>query len=494
VGSEYYKVATSIKDSFDYISGGAAVTGKVQGDFTIELSKNGVGNQSTTGITITEEDATHNAGKYDVDISGSTGFSAGTGTFDLVIYLTATPGDRWTYTYRVTSDGTGAGTWGDASFIPTASDGRIVVSGVPLADATVRITNASGVVLYQHTSDASGLYNRTYFSTSGTYTIQVQKSGYTVATASIVVSGSTATGPLADISLTALAVSSGMVVSTLMGYTRRVMMDYDGSKADVIILEVINDAAEYLSMTKQWPYYQTRGVIDLLADYSTGTVTITNGSPIVTLASGTWPTWAAVGELFVDDTWVTVSTRDSATQLTLTNNWGNDSVAAESYTIAKIRYALPDDCARTNDLMLGKNWPYPPEPVSAAWIEQVKDSYQDGEANPRYWAIEKNYIVTWPFATENRRVNFLYFRKPAVVTASDTLDFDSNQTVLLRRCIDYHAAMRGPCTAGTLKECKDSLDEALGLAYSWDKTTADMGLSLGMPGMRDDWLRGTITP
>lgn len=492
MGSEYYKVATSIKDSFVYLSGGTPVTGKVQADFTRELSKNGVGNQSVTGITITEEDSVNNAGKYDVDISGATGFVAGTGTFDLVIYLTATPADRWTMTYIVTSDGTGAGTWGDASFEPTAADGRVVVAGLPLADATVRITDSNDTILVQHTTDTNGLYSRTYFSANGTYTIHVQKSGYTVATASITVSGATATGPGSDITLTALSTSSGLLVSTLMGYTRRVMMDYDGSKADAIILEVINDAAEYLSMTKQWPYYHTRGVIDLQPTYSTGSVSITNGSPILTLTSGTWPTWAALGEVFIDSTWVEVLTRDSATQLTLVENWGQDDVSAGSYTIAQMRYALPDDCARTNDLLLGKNWPYPPTPVSAAWLEMVKDAYQPSGTTPAYWAVEKNYILIMPPALERQRVNFLYFRKPVTVTASDTLDFDATQLMLLRRCIDYHAAMRGPCTAGSLADCKNALDEALSLAYSWDKTTSDMGLSLAMP--TTDWLRGSITP
>lgn len=494
MGSEYYKVATSLKDSFDYISGGAAVTGKVQANFTMELSKNGVGGQSTTGITITEESAVNSAGKYDVDVSGSTGFPASTGTYDLVIYLTATPGDRWTYTYRVTSDGTGAGTWGDASFVPTASDGRVTVSGVGIADATVRILNSSGIILIQHTTDSSGLWSRTYFSTAGTYTVHVQKSGYTITTGTIVVVGSVATGPGADLAITALTTSSGLLVSSLMGYTRRVMMDYDGSKADAIILEVINDSAEYLSMIKQWPYYHERGVIDLLDAYATGTVSISNASPTLTLSSGTWPTWAADGEVFLDDTWVEVLTRDSATQLTLVENWGQDAVSAGTYTIAQMRYALPTDCARTSDMMLGKNWPYPPEAVSPAWIESLKDAYQNGEANTRYWAIEKNYITVWPWPTEKRRVNLLYFRKPATVTASDTLDWDATQLLVLRRCIDYHAAMRGPCTGGSVKECKENLDEAVGVALSWDKTTADMGVSLGMPGMRDDWLRGTITP
>lgn len=494
MGTEYVKVATSLKDSFDYISGGAAVTGKVQANFTMELSKNGVTAQSTTGITITEENSSTSAGKYNLDISGSTGFPASTGIYDLIVYLTATPADRWMYTYRVTSDGTGAGTFGDASFIPTASDGRVVVGGVALSGATVRITNSAGTVYAQHTTDSSGLYNRTYFVTAGTYTINASKSGYTVATGSITVVGSTATGPLADITLVASSTASTVLVSTLMGYVRRVMMDNSGTKADAIILEVINDAAEYISMLRKWPYYHERGVIDLVASYSTGTVAITAGAATLTLTTGTWPTWAASGEVFVNDTWVEVLTRNSGSSLTLVENWGNASLTASTYTIAQVRYALPTDCVRTSDLLLGKQWPYPPTPVSAAWLEMVKDAWQSGEQATRFWAIEKNYILVWPWPTAAARVNFLYYRKPALVGASDTLDFDATQNLLLRRVLDYHVAQRGPCTAGTVQECRKTMEEAISLAYSWDRSTENSGLSLGVGDNRDDFLYGTITP
>jgi hypothetical protein len=51
--------------------------------------------------------------------------------------------------------------------------------------------------------------------------------------------------------------------------------------------------------------------------YTTGTVTIAAG--IVTLAGGTWPTWAGNARLTVSGTVYVISTRDSNTQLTLTN-------------------------------------------------------------------------------------------------------------------------------------------------------------------------------
>lgn len=51
--------------------------------------------------------------------------------------------------------------------------------------------------------------------------------------------------------------------------------------------------------------------------YTTGTIGIAAG--VVTLSGGTWPNWAANGRLTVSGTTYTVNTRDSNTQLTLTN-------------------------------------------------------------------------------------------------------------------------------------------------------------------------------
>ncbi len=112
----------------------------------------------------------------------------------------------------------------------------------------------------------------------------------------------------------------------------------------------------------------------------------------------------------------------------------------------------------------------------------------------RYWAIEKNYVMVWPWPTAAQRVNFLYFRKPALVNSGDTLDFDATQILLLRRVLDYHVAQRGPCTAGTVQECKKTMDDAISVAFTWDKTTTNVGLTLGINDLHPDWLTGQIVP
>jgi len=205
--NEYFKVGNSIADDFYLIDSTAApVTGKVQANFTFDLTKNGTGNQSTTGITLTEVSAATDPGVYHLDISGSTGFPAATGTYLLKIFVTADSTQVVVATYRVNSDGTGAGTIGPVSFTATAADGRITDGASALSGATVLIKRSTGVNYTSFTSSATGVWGPAYFTEADTYTLSVFKSGYSTSnTGTITVTAtpaSSAVGPLADLALT----------------------------------------------------------------------------------------------------------------------------------------------------------------------------------------------------------------------------------------------------------------------------------------------------
>ena len=192
----YHVVGADFDDTFTYVdSMGAAFTGKVQGDFTIEVSKSGTGNQALTGVTITEVDATNNAGEYQINVDGGTGFTSVIDEYVLVIHDTAAPQYRWRSTIRVTADGNPALTDGIV-FTATADDGRITGDDTALSGATVRILDPGGDVISQFTSDALGLWGPVYLNDSTTYSIHAQAVGYTSADSTIVTSGGVATGPL----------------------------------------------------------------------------------------------------------------------------------------------------------------------------------------------------------------------------------------------------------------------------------------------------------
>jgi len=470
---------------------GLPVTGNTSASYTVQLVKTGTGGQSTTGITgPTEVSAGSNAGVYSLSISGTTGFLAATGVYELKIFRVADLTLVWNETIIVTSDGTGAGTYGIASFTATASNGRVVVGGVALAGATVLIQTAAGVIYSMTTSSATGLWGPVFFDADGTYTVYAYKTGYTTTSGTIVVAGAVATGPGADLTIVGASSGSTVLVSTLQSYVRRVMLDAIGSKSDTLTLEVINEAAEMVFMEAQSPYWQKIGVIELLAPYETGTLTLTAGSAVVTFSGSTIPSWVGAGsDLFIPSlgNWYRISTNDSSSQVTVTDAYNGTTTASLAFMIAKVRYTLPTGCARTNDLLFGTLWPYATRMTSAARLEMLKDAWQTSDAITSSWAIEKDYLCVWPPPKQYRRVNFLYFGKPAQVTSgSDTLDWPAEQVLLLRRAIDLCAALRGSTVSGGIEAARKTYNETKAIALAWDKTTAQVEPESVMNGFGSD--------
>lgn len=108
-------------------------------------------------------------------------------------------------------------------------------------------------------------------------------------------------------------------------------------------------AYEEMAGLRIWSYFNTRGRIYVNAPYSTGTVTVdvTGGAyeRMVTLASGTWPTWAIQGSLLISNVVYQVATRESSTIITLTRSSvpASDIAAGTSYEIFQNTYPLPTD-------------------------------------------------------------------------------------------------------------------------------------------------------
>lgn len=98
-----------------------------------------------------------------------------------------------------------------------------------------------------------------------------------------------------------------------------------------------------------WSYLWSLGRVAMSAAYLTGTVTYdhTGGANEreLTLAGGTWPSWAASGYVLIADVPYEVDTRVSGTVLTLEedSNPGADVAAGTSYTLMRDTYPLPAD-------------------------------------------------------------------------------------------------------------------------------------------------------
>lgn len=104
----------------------------------------------------------------------------------------------------------------------------------------------------------------------------------------------------------------------------------------------IEDGLRRFYGARDWHFLNPSTSLSTVAPYSTGTITVASG--VVTLSSGTFPSWAASGELTIDATGITyeVSTRDSNTQVTLVDTSVTQATAS-NYEIAQTIYSLPDD-------------------------------------------------------------------------------------------------------------------------------------------------------
>lgn len=90
----------------------------------------------------------------------------------------------------------------------------------------------------------------------------------------------------------------------------------------------------------QWRFMRPEGELETTIPYSAGTIEIASG--VVTLTTGTFPSWAAGGDLVVNSKTYAVDTRDGDTQITLEDT--TVTVAAgTAYELRRYAYDLPDD-------------------------------------------------------------------------------------------------------------------------------------------------------
>jgi hypothetical protein len=480
-----WRAGTTAYDYFDY-----NVPSLSTGDFTIQVDKDGIAD-SNAGITITYIADQ----RYVVTINGATSFIAATGQYNVTIFRTSITDDRWQSQWTVTNTGLPTGTVGAASFTATASNGRVTEGVSPIESATVYIYRPTGTLYATTTTAATGLWGPVSFDTNGTWTLTVQRSGYTVGGASIVVSGATATGPGTDIVLTAAAAGSGLTLSSLLAYARRMYRDRTSTKTDTELTQAVNEAVLWCSTQHLWPWYSTLGRININPSYDTGTVTCTSGSAVVSLVGGVFPSWSADADLYINGMYHEVLSRDSDTQVTLANSW-QETTYTGSYTICQTAYTLPSDCMRLDKITSGTDWIWGADPVSRFTLEEARNQWRMTAQTPaRIWAISRNQIVLWPMPSTQRMVNVLYFRRPATLVSSlDEADWDPNLISLLHRAIDYQIAIRGDCVAGSKEECFAALREDLARSIAQDRTSTTRRVGFQTGWDQERIYNATISP
>lgn len=114
----------------------------------------------------------------------------------------------------------------------------------------------------------------------------------------------------------------------------------------ILVNRSIQHALERVFQYHDFPYYiQDKGVIETVATYETGTLTVTNGSPTIT-GSGTTFTSAMVGRkirISGENAYYRIKTYTSPTVLVLETNYDGTSDADATFTIYKDEYRLASD-------------------------------------------------------------------------------------------------------------------------------------------------------
>jgi hypothetical protein len=446
----YLKANVAYTDYCVILNGTTPVTGLVDANFTRRLSKDGVGNQSTTGITFSEVSAANNPGLYAINVALTSGIITTTGDFSLEWYVTATPQYHFEQAYKTTSDGTPSGTTGPASFTAIAGNGRVTDGTNPVASATVIIRTPTATTLAVLTTDASGLWGPVFFPSNGTYTAFATKSGYSQGSGTIVVSGTSATGPGTDIAMAVASSVNGQTFSDLLGYARRQARNTQGSQSDVELKQAVNEALEMLAKSERWPWYLTRAQIAVSANYSTGTLTLTNASATAVLAGGTWPTNANSGyaKLYVNGQIIRVSST-SGLNATLESAWQQTTQAGVAYVLFQDEYQLPADMYAFGSILPGTRWTNAAMATGPQAIFEMQSVANYGQRLPDMVGIVKQNLVFYPYPSQNELVGYSYFRKPAeLVSPSDVADWDPAHNELLRRAIDVQLCVRYGTYAG----------------------------------------------
>lgn len=126
----------------------------------------------------------------------------------------------------------------------------------------------------------------------------------------------------------------------------------DATRLGRIARRAVDTVYRDLPYRKNWRYYQRRQTLQTVASYSTGTIEYdhTGGSSerLVTLTTGTFPSWTKFGKIVIEDVTYRIATNPSSSTITLyeEDNPGADVAAGTTYTLYRSEYPTPIDFRR----------------------------------------------------------------------------------------------------------------------------------------------------
>lgn len=171
-----------------------------------------------------------------------------------------------------------------------------------------------------------------------------------------------------------------------------------------------------------WPWLRTDVLITLNAPYTTGTVSLTNGSTAVTGSGTTWDTAWIYKTLRVSNVDYPIASINSATSLTLVQAPVlSAAVTGSAYSIIQDTYALPADYVMGSDVCLQNQTLYyevkkiPDVQLfqQSVWTRLISSSYVSNYCDYGFDDTNKVYkIKVNPPPAGTIPLKFVYLRKP----------------------------------------------------------------------------------
>lgn len=206
------------------------------------------------------------------------------------------------------------------------------------------------------------------------------------------------------------------------------LADWSGtSTGDVMAVRKIRRAIDtaYRDITncRAWSYYMQRGRLDTVASQSSSTITYTNSTRAVDLASGTWPSWAAFGTIAISGVEYPVASAPSSTQLILSvnSNPGADVAAGASYVLWRDTYPCPVDFVGVGQIHNASDGTVLSYIEPNEWV--AMRLAQSASSTPYYYTITNdphyvgaNALRLYPAPSSIYHYDYMYHRRPRPFT------------------------------------------------------------------------------
>lgn len=175
-----------------------------------------------------------------------------------------------------------------------------------------------------------------------------------------------------------------------------------------------------------WPFLYGRESVATIADYTTGTVTVSSGSTSVTGSGTTFTTTHGDGTYFIQfqgaNDWYRVSARSSNTAITLEKAYQPTSnLTAGTFILRKFFYSM---ASTTEEVIDCRNWNTPIKlvQVDLRFIDDLRPNPQSTNSSYGYLMFgmdsSNNLIFTpYPFPSDARLFEFRVKKRPTDMSA-----------------------------------------------------------------------------